>query len=209
MVAAINKIFTARPESLYEFVAKNGQGLYIPAYQRDYAWQKANVERLVEDTIQGIGAYLANPEESITFIGTVITMDDVKKSTLNPILKNQVYGQVMTIIDGQQRLSTLLMMSLALLIEIEIKWEELESSKFVSCKETKEWVENRVRKIIGILSQLLVEQQHTGDDEYKYFPRMIRAFKDPVNVKLVVTVFDFYAALFCIVSRSGLRASLS
>ena len=30
-----------------------------------------------------------------------------------------------------------------------------------------------------------------------------------VNVKLVVTVFDFYAALFCIVSRSGLRASLS
>ena len=32
---------------------------------------------------------------------------------------------------------------------------------------------------------------------------------DAVNVKLVVTVFDFYAALFCIVSRSGLRASLS
>ena len=32
---------------------------------------------------------------------------------------------------------------------------------------------------------------------------------DTVNVKLVVTVFDFYAALFCIVSRSGLRASLS
>ena len=34
-------------------------------------------------------------------------------------------------------------------------------------------------------------------------------YKEAVNVKLVVTVFDFYAALFCIVSRSGLRASLS
>lgn len=30
-----------------------------------------------------------------------------------------------------------------------------------------------------------------------------------VNVKLVVTVFDFYAALFCTASRSGFRASLS
>src|SRR5689334_23143643 len=121
----VQKIFEADSESLYDFVSKNGRGLYIPPYQRDYAWDKVNVERLIDDTVQGLNALLKRPDESITFIGTIIAMNDAKKTTISPLVKNQVYSQVMTVIDGQQRLTTLLMMCLALLLEIEAQWSKL------------------------------------------------------------------------------------
>lgn len=174
----VQKIFEADSESLYDFVSKNGRGLYIPPYQRDYAWDKVNVERLIDDTVQGLNALLKRPDESITFIGTIIAMNDAKKTTISPLVKNQVYGQVMTIIDGQQRLTTLLMMCLALLVEIETQWSKLKKSKVEISEETKIWIETRVNDMRGLLSQMLSERQNNGDAEFRYFPKMIRAFID-------------------------------
>ena len=178
MVNPAQKIFEADSESLYDFVSKNGRGLYIPPYQRDYAWDKANVERLIDDTVQGLNALLKRPEESITFIGTIITMNDAKKITISPLVKNQVYGQVMTVIDGQQRLATLLMLCLALLLEIEIQWAKLNKSKVTISNETKDWIGTRVNNMRGLLSQMLTERQNNGSGEFRYFPKMIRSFID-------------------------------
>lgn len=178
MVNPAQKIFEADSESLYDFVSKNGRGLYIPPYQRDYAWDKTNVERLIDDTVQGLNALLKRPDESITFLGTIIAMNDAKKSTISPLVKNQVYGQVMTIIDGQQRLTTLLMLCLALLLEIETQWSKLKKSKITVSDETKVWIETRVNDMRGLLSQMLAEKQNNGDREFRYFPKMIRAFID-------------------------------
>lgn len=175
------KIFDAESEGLYDFVSKNGRGLYIPPYQRDYAWDKTNVERLIDDTIQGLNALLKRPEESITFIGTIIAMNDSKKSTINPLVKNQVYTQVMSIIDGQQRLTTLLMLCLALLLEIEVQWAELKGLKKVeeqASEEALQWLETRVNDMRGLLSQMLSERQNNGEGEFRHFPKMIRAFVD-------------------------------
>lgn len=178
MVSPSQKIFEADSESLYDFVSKNGRGLYVPPYQRDYAWDKVNVERLIDDTVQGLNALLKRPEESITFLGTIITMNDAKKTTINPLVKNQVYGQVMTVIDGQQRLTTLLMLCLTLLMEIEIQWAKLKKSKTEENVETKAWIETRVNDMRGLLSQMLAEKQNNGEKEFRYFPKMIRAFID-------------------------------
>jgi hypothetical protein len=178
MVSPAQKIFEADSESLYDFVSKNGRGLYIPPYQRDYAWDKTNVERLIDDTVQGLNALLKRPDESITFIGTIIAMNDAKRSTISPLVKNQVYGQVMTVIDGQQRLTTLLMMCLALLAEIEVQWAELKKAKVTVSDETKTWIETRVNDTRGLLSQMLSEEQRNGEGEYRHFPKMIRAFMD-------------------------------
>lgn len=172
------KIFDAESESLYDFVAKNGRGLYIPPYQRDYAWDKSNVERLIDDTIQGLMSLLKRPDESITFIGTIITMNDVKKLTINPLVKNQVYGQVMTVIDGQQRLTTLLIMCLAMLLELEVQWAELQKQNVTINEEAKYWLETRVNNFRGLLSQMLAERQNNGEGEFRHFPKMIRAFHD-------------------------------
>ncbi|WP_175657146.1 DUF262 domain-containing protein [Burkholderia ambifaria] len=178
MVSPAQKIFEATSESLYDFVSKNGRGLYIPPYQRDYAWDRSNVERLIDDTLQGLDALLKRPDESITFIGTIITMNDAKKTTINPLVKNQVYGQVMTVIDGQQRLTTLLMLCLALLLEIETQWNELKKSKVTVSDETKIWIETRVNDMRGLLSQMLAEKQNNGEGAFRFFPKMIRAFID-------------------------------
>ncbi|WP_421476163.1 GmrSD restriction endonuclease domain-containing protein [Agrobacterium tumefaciens] len=178
MASPAQKIFEADSESLYDFVSKNGRGLYIPPYQRDYAWDKANVERLIDDTVQGLGALLRRPDESITFIGTIIAMNDAKKLTISPLVKNQVYSQVMTIIDGQQRLTTLLMLCLALLIEIETEWASLTKAKIIVSDETRSWIETRVNDMRGLLSQMLSEEQRNGEGEFRHFPKMIRAFKD-------------------------------
>ena len=172
------RIFDAESESLYDFVSKNGRGLYIPPYQREYAWDKSNVERLVDDTIQGINSLIKRPDESITFIGTVIAMADVKKTTISPLVKNQVYERVMSIIDGQQRLTTLLMLCLSLLLEIEVQWADLNSKKLEGTDEARSWLEARVNNMRGLLSQMLSERQNNGEGEYKHFPKMIRAFVD-------------------------------
>jgi hypothetical protein len=178
MVNPAQKIFEADSESLYDFVSKNGRGLYIPPYQRDYAWDKGNVERLIDDTVQGLNSLLTRPDESITFIGTIIAMNDAKKQTIDPLVKNQVYGQVMTIIDGQQRLTTLLMLCLTLLLEIENQWADLKKAKVTISDETKTWIETRVNDMRGLLSQMLAEKQNNGNGEFRYFPKMIRAFID-------------------------------
>lgn len=172
------KIFDAESEGLYDFVSKNGRGLYIPPYQRDYAWDKTNVERLIDDTIQGLNALLKRPDESITFIGTIIAMNDSKKSTISPLVKNQVYTQVMSVIDGQQRLTTLLMLSLALLLEIEVQWADLKKSKAPDSDDARQWLETRVNDMRGLLSQMLSERQNNGEGEFRHFPKMIRAFVD-------------------------------
>ncbi|BBB58704.1 hypothetical protein UNDKW_0431 [Undibacterium sp. KW1] len=190
MVNPAQKIFEADSESLYDFVSKNGRGLYIPPYQRDYAWDKANVERLIDDTVQGLNALLKRPDESITFIGTIIAMNDAKKSTISPLVKNQVYGQVMTIIDGQQRLTTLLMLCLALLLEIETQWSKLKKSKITVSDETKGWIETRVNDMRGLLSQMLAERQNNGDREFRYFPKMIRAFIDTWSYEADKAVYN-------------------
>ncbi|WP_263408827.1 DUF262 domain-containing protein [Terriglobus tenax] len=178
MISPAQKIFEADSESFYDFVSKNGRGLYIPPYQREYAWDKDNVERLIDDTVQGLSALLKRPDESITFIGTIIAMNDVKKSTINPLVRNQIYSQVMTIIDGQQRLTTLLMLVLSLLVEMETQWAELNRAKACPNEETKFWLETRVNDMRGLLSQMLSERQNNGEGAYRYFPKMIRAFKD-------------------------------
>jgi hypothetical protein len=190
MVSPSQKIFEADSESLYDFVSKNGRGLYVPPYQRDYAWDKVNVERLIDDTVQGLNALLKRPDESITFLGTIIAMNDAKKSTINPLVKNQVYGQVMTVIDGQQRLTTLLLLCLTLLLEIESQWAKLKKSKTEISDETKMWIETRVNDMRGLLSQMLAEKQNNGDKEFRYFPKMIRAFIDTWSYESERAVYE-------------------
>ncbi|MDE8652760.1 DUF262 domain-containing protein [Novosphingobium album (ex Liu et al. 2023)] len=45
----ISQIFSAESQSIYEFLTIDGQGCLIPSYQRAYAWNAENVERLLED----------------------------------------------------------------------------------------------------------------------------------------------------------------
>ncbi|MCH5312842.1 MAG: DUF262 domain-containing protein [Helicobacter sp.] len=76
----------------------------IPQYQRDYAWGERNLNELWEDLEENIEAKAQNPENGGHFLGTIVIASKGQNEA--------------DIIDGQQRLSTLFMILIAL-------WERL------------------------------------------------------------------------------------
>ncbi len=109
----INKIFDAEPKSLAEFLGANDQGCFIPSYQRAYAWRDEEVSRLFEDAITGL-ARLPKSPSSLRFLGTIITVTDKSLLGVAEPMDQQLPETVMTIIDGQQRLCTLIVVNILL-----------------------------------------------------------------------------------------------
>ena len=114
MSVDIESVFKATAQSSWSFLITTGQGCYIPAYQRQFAWGPDNVDRLFEDAIHGLHL-LHKRDNTISFLGTIIAIHDTKYVTVQPIYKPEMPSKVMTIIDGQQRLSTFLMINAAIL----------------------------------------------------------------------------------------------
>lgn len=106
-------IFEAHSRSLRELLSENGLGLYLPPYQRPYGWGRDKVEKLLDDTLHGL-QNLGDTADSFTFLGTVITIHDVNHLTVQPIVKPEVPARVLTVIDGQQRISSLLLLLVSL-----------------------------------------------------------------------------------------------
>lgn len=78
-------------------ISKNNIAFVIPSYQRPYVWHDDDVLKLFDDIV---AAY--KNEDSHYFIGTVLTAKN-----------NQSTGLVYELVDGQQRTTTLMLMSLA------------------------------------------------------------------------------------------------
>lgn len=90
-----------------------GKYFKIPNYQRDYAWETSHVDDLIEDILEAIETNTSH------YIGTFILSrpDD-----------NDVYN----VVDGQQRLTTLIMLFNAVINELETEKERfINSDKYV------------------------------------------------------------------------------
>ncbi|GDJ29008.1 hypothetical protein BvCmsKSP009_00705 [Escherichia coli] len=46
----IKDVFGAQPKSVWEYICENGQGLYVPAYQRQYSWDKPVLDPRYSDS---------------------------------------------------------------------------------------------------------------------------------------------------------------
>ena len=79
-----------------QFLEGNGKTFFIPVYQRNYAWTKANCEKLWQDMEDLIDNKRVNH-----FLGTVVAI-------------NQGSYQDYAIVDGQQRLTTISILLIAL-----------------------------------------------------------------------------------------------
>lgn len=174
MAAEIDTLFKATAKSSWHFLIEQGQGCYIPAYQRPYSWDKDNIARLNEDTLHGL-RQLAGRPNTISFIGTVIAIHDTKYRTVDPIFHSEVANRVMTIIDGQQRLCTLVMANMALHDFISRQLAKLTAKKdahFV-------WLCNdQATPLLADLRNSFLMDRTSGDGNYRYYPRVIRAYYD-------------------------------
>ncbi|WP_338401557.1 DUF262 domain-containing HNH endonuclease family protein [Micrococcus luteus] len=100
---------SANQYPVHTLFSHEGNVLYrIPPYQREYSWYKAQWEDLFEDLIEAEGAH---------FLGTIITLDQ----TTDPL-----EGNILHVVDGQQRLTTLTLLLAAVYSVLKEHIDELD-----------------------------------------------------------------------------------
>nr|WP_246594241.1 DUF262 domain-containing protein [Evansella tamaricis] len=75
----------------------------VPNYQREYVWQQEQVNRLLEDIMEAKGEF-PKIDEGDYFIGSIVVCES----------KNKNESSVLEVIDGQQRLTTIIVILCAL-----------------------------------------------------------------------------------------------
>ena len=169
----ISQVFDASTIGVAELFREPGRCFYVPIYQRQYSWDNRHIDRLVSDISHGV-EQMTSSVESITFLGTIIMIHDTKFTTVEPQVKGQLPPKVMTVIDGQQRLTTLLLMVAALHDEISSRWRKLLESGDKSLPT--EWLSRMCMETLPTLAKMLEDDRDFGDR--KFYPRMIRAIVD-------------------------------
>ncbi|AEC17690.1 hypothetical protein UMN179_01673 [Gallibacterium anatis UMN179] len=175
----------ANETKVENFLSSNNTQFIIPVYQRNYDWNIIQCKQLLDDILE-VGI---NHNTNAHFIGSIVYIhDDVYTSSrINKL----------TIIDGQQRLTTLTLIYLAmyrLYIEMgkeERKTEILEmylTNKFASEQERLKLrpTENNNNAIKYIL-------RGDADEEFNGFSRVIENFnyfKNRITPENIETVFD-------------------
>jgi len=85
----------AKAMPVFQFLEGSGKCFIIPVYQRDYAWTKINCQKLWDDLVE-----LNNKNRKDHFLGAIVTIGSG--------------FEVYTIIDGQQRITTVSLLLIAL-----------------------------------------------------------------------------------------------
>ena len=93
-----------------------GEGFLVPLYQREYTWEEENINQLFEDLLLGIWE-LSNEDghNAATFLGTVILLK--QSGRITSVQRGENHAQptaVRLVIDGQQRISTIALLSIQL-----------------------------------------------------------------------------------------------
>ena len=96
--------FDAGSRPLKDLLNATGTGFYVPLYQRPYRWTSDNASRLIADIVDGIARFQRTGRSS-TFLGSLITVDNSRNLVPPPTDRP---GTVRQVIDGQQRIATLL-----------------------------------------------------------------------------------------------------
>lgn len=183
MATEVKDIFEATSKSVKDLLSENGLGLYIPAYQRPYSWDSSKVRKLVFDTFHGFNQ-LGFREDSFTFLGTVITIHDINYLTVQPIVRQDVPAKLLNVIDGQQRLTTIILFCVALHSEIRMLHSKYFQGKNESTLDGHEgWLRDISQEVLGQLESTFLEMHKTGDSPI--YPKMIRAFDDQWSKKAV------------------------
>ena len=173
MSSEIDDIFITNPQSIWEFMVEKGQCCYIPAYQRPYSWDEKNISRLFEDVLRGIRQIISRPD-TISFIGTIIAINDTEYQTIKPIYHAKLPRCVMTIIDGQQRICTILLSNIVMHDYIRHTVKQLEGKNGTHF----DWIREKCTKLLSDLKKTYLMDKIDRKNNYRYYPRIIRAYLD-------------------------------
>jgi hypothetical protein len=81
-------------------------GFYIPNFQREYSWTKHPAMKMLEDIEDSVKIKLEEPKSHNFFLGTLILLK--QEATIGVVTDSEfISNTIYTVIDGQQRLTTL------------------------------------------------------------------------------------------------------
>jgi uncharacterized protein with ParB-like and HNH nuclease domain len=175
----ISDIFSADSHSILDFFTNrcgSGKtiGFNIPQYQRPYSWKKSDIKRLIDDICNGVRNFVNQSCEQNTtvseihFIGTVMTIDCLAYTKQRE--KQALPSKIENVIDGQQRISSIVLIAICLYHELSTYLEDLpEEEKFEILREC-------VQDYIEQLKSIFSFKKNLGGSHY--LPTVIRESKD-------------------------------
>lgn len=168
--------FSADPSTLRALILQAGQGFYVPVYQRDFTWDENEINRLFEDLDHGITRAAAGQTPS-TFLGSVILVSD--RTSVASADADAVPSTVLHVVDGQQRLTTILTTFGVLARFIAEQMLFLESEIAAGSTEALDhWLLNMLGERREELLNAVAITTYSGDGVHKMKPRLIRQTHD-------------------------------
>lgn len=160
----VDAVFRARSRTVFDFLTRDVHGCRIPAYQRPYAWDGHNVDRLLEDASSGLHN-LATDGSTLRFLGSVITINAGP-----PEYRDR--PQVRELIDGQQRLCTVAVFNVLMHAKLTKLARELAAVTAAAtlCQE--------LRDFARALSTTYSFEPFGEPDLYRIYPRITRELED-------------------------------
>ncbi len=168
----VSELFKARAYTPCQVATlENGNaGFSIPEYQRSYDWSENNIDRLMTDIFSNFERLSrtnnTNHASAFTFLGTLILVKDHKQE---PRFK----GKSFSIVDGQQRLTTLALVACALIEQLRKLRADL--PKFPPNIE--DWLNIEADHLERQLAECVYGDQKVFGNLYP-FPKIVRAKKD-------------------------------
>ncbi|MCK9477554.1 MAG: DUF262 domain-containing protein [Candidatus Muirbacterium halophilum] len=163
-----------------------GKNYYIPRYQRKYDWDKEEVEKLVDDIFEQTNKKTDNGYKPYFIGGIVLSQQSIEGEARSK--------QSLEVIDGQQRLTTIVLILASIVQLLKFQDRQFENKKDVS-----EHLINDISKILKIktlnLSTMNVEEKYIlerSDDLSTDFQKTISflietKITDKVDLKKIIT----------------------
>ncbi|MCY4227324.1 MAG: DUF262 domain-containing HNH endonuclease family protein [Gammaproteobacteria bacterium] len=144
---------------------ENGSvGFKIPEYQRPYDWSTSNINRLMTDIFSGFERLSESEASAYTFLGTLILMVDA-------VQEPKFRGKSYSVVDGQQRLTTLALMSCVLITQL--RKLNLDRPKFP--EDIEKWLQVEEQHLEAQLADCIYGVQRIRGTSVYPFPRIVRS----------------------------------
>ena len=164
---AVSDLFTAKADNFESTMTSHSGnvGFRVPEYQRTYDWSEENIKRLLEDCLNGFYYLSQFKNESYTFLGTIILVVEKSEPSFD--------GTSLSIVDGQQRLTTLILLCCVLIEELFSRKEDVRHLQ----ESTASWIEREIDFICDRLFEC-VSGQLRRRGQIGEFPRVVRVPED-------------------------------
>lgn len=162
----IGRLFQSETAPLREILRRNYS---IPIYQRDYSWGENAVRKLLDSVSEGISNLERGDQGSVTFIGTIICTG-FSDNRLLPTFSDKGYS----VVDGQQRLTTLSLSCCAIHQYITERWNLLSNHE-----KSSEFFREEYEYLDRELSTIMLGTYDDRESGFNnFFPRIIREMDD-------------------------------